>query len=327
MITGVGSLDRSENGELSYVDGPKNVQRARVSLCSVVIAPRGYEDPSRAVIYYDPPRLGFARALSVLIPARPLARGVHPTAVVAPDAQLGEGVGIGAYVVIREGCRIGARTQIGDLCVVSRDASIGEDALLYPGVTVYHEVQIGNRCIIHSGAVIGSDGLGFVLTDAGFEKFPQVGSVVVEDDVEVGANTTIDRGAVENTVIGKGTKLDNLVHVAHNVIMGESCVVAAQTGIAGSTTVGSRVSMGGQVGLADHCTVEDGAILGAQAGIPTGKRIRAKQMVWGTPARPMEEYRDQYRNILSIGTLRSEIAALKKRLDEIEAGVKKSSGD
>ncbi len=327
LITGAGSLDSAEEGELSYVDGVKNFQRAKKSRSSVVIAPAGFEDSTKSIITFDLPRLGFARAIAIIYPEQPIVVGIHPTAIIAPDVELGEGVAVGAYSVIRESGRIGARTQIGEMTMIARDVDIGEGCLIYPGVKIYHEVKIGKKCILHSGCVIGSDGLGFVPTDAGFEKFPQRGSVVLEDDVEVGANTTIDRGSIENTIIGRGTKLDNLIHIAHNVIVGESCIMAAQTGIAGSTSIGSRVSVGGQVGIADHCMIEDGAILGGQAGIPTGKRIRANTFVWGTPARPMDEFRNQYRDILSIGSLRDDIASLKTRLAEIESRLMPKTGE
>ncbi|MEW6363416.1 MAG: UDP-3-O-(3-hydroxymyristoyl)glucosamine N-acyltransferase [Acidobacteriota bacterium] len=319
MIEGAGSLEQAEVGELSYVDNSRHFQKALKSRCSAIIAPAEYGDDSKAVITFQNPRLGFARALAIIYPDQPIAVGIHPTAVIAAGASLGEGVSVGAYSVVCEDCEIGARTQIAEHVTIMRGARIGERCLIYPGVRIYHDVEIGRECILHSGAVIGSDGLGFVLTDAGYEKFPQKGSVVLEDQVEIGANTTIDRGAIENTVIGRGTKLDNLIHIAHNCILGESCVFAAQTGVAGSTVIGNRVTVGGQVGVADHCVIEDGATIGAQAGIPTGKRIRAKTMVWGTPARPMEEFREQYRHILSLGSLRATVEGLAKKLEELES--------
>lgn len=318
LIIGAGSLEAAGPGELSYVDGPKNFGKAKKSRCSVLIAPEEYEDPSKALIRTAAPRLAFARALGALYPEEPAQSGIHPSTSVAASAQLGADVAIGAYSVVGERCRIGAGTQIADHVVVSHDVVIGERCLLYAGVRVYPWVRIGRECILHSGAVVGSDGLGFVLTESGYEKYPQRGAVVVGDRVEIGANTTIDRGSIEDTVIGNGTKLDNLIHIAHNCIVGENCIIAAQTGVAGSTVIGNRVTIGGQVGIADHCTIEDGAIIGAQAGVPTGKRIRANTMVWGTPARPMSEFREQYKDILSIKKIAADLARVTERLAELK---------
>ncbi|MBI2839050.1 MAG: UDP-3-O-(3-hydroxymyristoyl)glucosamine N-acyltransferase [Acidobacteria bacterium] len=318
QVGGAGSLEAAEPGELSYVDGPRNFAKGRKSRCSVLIAPEGYADPDKAVVYVGAPRLAFARALMILYPDEPLARGIHPTAVVSPGARLRGDVAIGAYAVIGPDTMIGDGTQIGEHATISRDVLIGERCLIYPGARLYPGVTIGNECVIHAGAVIGSDGLGFVLTESGYEKYPQRGGVTIGDRVEIGANTTIDRGSIEDTMIGKGTKLDNLIHVAHNCVIGTDCVVAAQTGIAGSTVIGNGVRIGGQVGIADHCTIEDNAILGAQAGVPTGKRIRAGTMVWGTPARPMSEFREQYKDILSIRSLRQAVDLLVSRLETLE---------
>lgn len=326
QITGAGSLEAAEQGELSYVDGPRNFASARASRCSVLIAPTGYDDQSKSVIRLDASRLGFARAIGLLFPDQPIATGIHATALIAQSARLGARVAVGPYSVIGENCVLGDDTQIGELVTVARDVSIGAGCLLHAGVRVYEGVQIGARCILHSGAVVGSDGLGFVMTESGYEKYPQRGAVKVGDDVEIGANTTIDRGSIENTVIGRGTKLDNLVHIAHNCRIGEHCVIAAQTGVAGSTVIGNRVSIGGQVGVADHCTIEDGAVVGAQAGIPTGKRIAGKTMVWGTPARPMSEFRDQYRDLLSIRQLRESLRDMKGRIEAIEQALKDKTG-
>ncbi len=203
---------------------------------------------------------------------------------------------MGAYVVLGQGVQIGDNTRIGAGCVMGANVVIGRDCELYPNVTVYSGVRIGDRVVVHAGAVLGSDGFGYVRDEktGRYEKFPQIGRLEIEDDVEIGANATIDRGALDVTRIGRGTKIDNLVHVGHNVQVGEDVVIAAQTGLSGSAVVKNNVVIGGQAGIADHVRIEEGAILGAQSGIPSKKIIRGKGVVfWGTPARPIREYLKQ----------------------------------
>jgi UDP-3-O-[3-hydroxymyristoyl] glucosamine N-acyltransferase len=208
--------------------------------------------------------------------------------------------------------RIGAGSEIGAFCFVGRGARIGEGCRLYPSVTLYAGAILANRVILHSGAVIGSDGFGYVAESGQRWKFPQVGQVELGDDVEIGANTTIDRGSLGRTEIRAGAKLDNLVHIAHNVSIGENTVIAAQVGISGSVVVGKNVAFGGQAGLGDHCEVEDGAVIGGQAGILPGKIVRSGGIVWGTPARPLNRFKEQF--------------AWLGRLPELAARVKKLEG-
>jgi UDP-3-O-[3-hydroxymyristoyl] glucosamine N-acyltransferase len=229
-----------------------------------------------------------------LVERGPIAVGIHPTAIIASLAHIGKNVSIGPYAVISEDAHIGESTQIGSHCVIGAGCWIGENCRLYPRVTMYARARVGDRVEIHAGTVIGSDGFGYVYDDGRYWKFPQVGIVEIADDVEIGANTTIDRGSLDDTRIAEGVKLDNLVHVGHNVQIGAHSVIAAQTGISGSSSLGHHVVVGGQVGIADHCTLEDGAIAGAQAGIPTGKTIRAGQTVWGTPAREIGKFKEAY---------------------------------
>jgi UDP-3-O-[3-hydroxymyristoyl] glucosamine N-acyltransferase len=183
---------------------------------------------------------------------------------------------------------------VGAFCFIGAGARIGKRCRLFPHTTLYAGAILGDRVIVHSGAVIGSDGFGYVFAEGSHWKFPQVGEVEIGDDVEVGANTTIDRGSLDRTEISSGVKLDNLVHIAHNVQLGENTVIAAQTGISGSVVIGKNVAFGGQAGLGDHCRVEDGAIVGGQAGILPGKTIRSGQIVWGTPARPLDKFKEQF---------------------------------
>jgi UDP-3-O-[3-hydroxymyristoyl] glucosamine N-acyltransferase len=245
------------------------------------------------------PRLAFARAAVFLEQAErhdskaPAKAAAHPSAVVAATARLADGVTVEERAVIREGVEIGAGSTIGAGCVVGPDVEIGCDCRIYPNVTIYPGTTLKDRVTIHAGTVLGSDGFGYVRDpESGrYEKFPQIGRLVIEDDVEIGANTTVDRGALDVTRIRRGTKIDNLVHVGHNVDVGADVVIAAQTGISGSAVVEDGVVIGGQVGIADHVRIEAGAILGAQSGIPSKKVIRGKGVVfWGTPARPIKEY-------------------------------------
>jgi UDP-3-O-[3-hydroxymyristoyl] glucosamine N-acyltransferase len=196
--------------------------------------------------------------------------------------------------VVGEDAHIGENTQIGAHCVIGAGCWIGDDCRIHPRVTLYANTRLGNRVEIHAGAVLGADGFGYAYGEGRNWKFPQTGIIEIADDVEIGANTTVDRGSLDDTRISEGVKLDNLVHVGHNVKIGAHTVVAAQTGISGSSTIGRRVIVGGQVGIADHCTLEDQSIAGAQAGIPTGKTIRSGQVVWGTPARPLEKFKEAY---------------------------------
>ncbi|HXW56716.1 MAG TPA: UDP-3-O-(3-hydroxymyristoyl)glucosamine N-acyltransferase [Candidatus Cybelea sp.] len=294
QISGVASPERATASDLIYVDSERHLGRAEKSAASCILARPGTRAAGKTIIEVKDPKLAFAKAAVWLLPAAAPAPGVHSTAIVPPTARLGASVSISAYVVLEDGVEIGRNAIIEPFCFIGRGARIGDDCRLHPRVTLYAGARLGNRVEVHAGATIGSDGFGYVPGDGRQWKFPQIGSVEVGDDVEIGAGATIDRGSLESTVIGKGVKIDNLVHIAHNVNVGEHTVIAAQTGISGSSTLGKNVVVGGQVGIADHCTLEDGAVAGAQAGIPTGKIIRSGQTVWGTPARPLDRFKQQY---------------------------------
>src|SRR6267143_1010684 len=237
---------------------------------------------------------GIASLRSAGLGAGPMdSTGTHRSALVDASAKLAAGVRIEERVVIRERVGVGENTGIGAGCVIGRDVRIGRNCRLYPNVTIYPGTTLGDRVVIHAGAVLGSDGFGYVRDEktGRYEKFPQVGRLEIEDDVEIGANSTVARGALDVTRIRRGTKIDNLVHVGHNVDVGEDVVIAAQTGLSGSSIIENGVIIGGQVGIADHARIQAGAILGAQSGIPTRKVIRGKGIVfWGTPARPIKAY-------------------------------------
>jgi UDP-3-O-[3-hydroxymyristoyl] glucosamine N-acyltransferase len=293
-ISGIASPESARAEDLIYVDAPKQLERAARSAARCAVVALEADLPGKTLLRVPNPKLAFARAAAALLPEPVVAEGVHATAVISSTARLAAGVAVGPYAVVEEGAEVGAGTQIGAHCVIGRGARVGEQCRLYPHVTLYPGARLGARVVVHSGAVIGGDGFGYVFGDGRYWKFPQVGAVEIGDDVEIGANTCIDRGALDLTCVAQGTKLDNLVQVGHNVFIGEHTVIASQTGISGSSTVGKNAVLGGQVGIADHCHIEDGAICGAQAGVPSGKTVRAGQTVWGTPARPIEKFKEQH---------------------------------
>jgi len=293
-ITGVAAPERAASKELIYVESAKHAERAAASQAACVVAAEGVSLAGKTMLHSAKPKVAFAKAAALLLERAPIATGIHPAAIVAPLAHIGVNVGIGAYAVIGEDVHVGDGTQIGAHCVIGAGSWMGENCRIHPRVTFYAGVRVGHRVEIHAGAVLGADGFGYAFDGVRYLKFPQAGLVEIADDVEIGANTTIDRGSLDDTRIAEGVKLDNLVHVGHNVQIGAHTVIAAQTGISGSSKLGHHVVAGGQVGIADHCTLEDGSIAGAQAGIPTGKIIRRGQTVWGTPARPLEQFKEAY---------------------------------
>jgi UDP-3-O-[3-hydroxymyristoyl] glucosamine N-acyltransferase len=313
-VHGVASIARAQPGELVYVDSEKWLAAALRSGATAVLVDLGTRATGKTLIRVAHPKYAFARATEILQPEARLVPGVHPTSVVHPTAQLGENVALGAYALIGENARIGRNCRIGAGCVIGTSVEMGDDCELFPRVVLYPNLRLGQRVRIHSGVVVGSDGFGYVPVEGRYYKFPQRGTVVIEDDVEIGANCTIDRGALDETRIGRGTKLDNLVHVAHNVGIGSDCVIAAQTGISGSVTIGDGVVIGGQVGIGDHVRIEDGAVLGAQAGIPSHKTIRRGQTVWGTPARPLVDFKRSYPYLARLPELAARLEALEEKL-------------
>src|SRR3984957_7243005 len=295
QLSGISSVESAVPGDLIFVDKEKNLRRALESRASAVIAgdfAAGITD-SIPVLLVTQPRLAFARAARLLCAQPERKPGIHASAIVHPSARLADDITVEERVIIGEGVHIKENTRIGAGSVIGARVNIGCDCDLYPNITLYPDVHLGDRVIVHSGAVLGSDGFGYVRDQSTgrYEKFPQVGRLEIEDNVEIGANTTIDRGALDTTRIGRGAKIDNLVHIGHNCQIGEDVVIAAQTGLSGSAVLENGVVVGGQVGIADHVRIEAGAILGAQCGVPSKKVIRGKGVVfWGTPARPIREY-------------------------------------
>jgi UDP-3-O-[3-hydroxymyristoyl] glucosamine N-acyltransferase len=293
-LGGVAAPERAGSRDLIYVESAKHAQRGAASGAVCVVAAEGIALAGKTVLRSAQPKVAFARAAELLLGRAPIASGIHPTAIVAPLARVAPDAGIGPYAVIGEDAHVGAGTQIGAHSVIGAGCWIGENCRIHSRVTLYSGVRLGNRVEIHSGAVIGADGFGYAFGEGKHWKFPQAGIVEIADDVEIGANSTIDRGSLDDTRIAEGAKLDNLVHVGHNCQIGAHTVIAAQTGISGSSVLGRNVVVGGQVGIADHCRLEDRSVAGAQAGIPTGKTIRGGQTVWGTPAREIGKFKEVY---------------------------------
>ena len=298
MVSGVSEREKAQPSELLFAEDAASAALALASQAGIVVLRTGVVDayPSGKCVVEDrQPRLWFARAAKLLQPDLPCA-GVHPVAAVAQDVILGKGVTIAAHAVVEQGVRIGAGSRIEAGAVLGAGVSIGENCRIYPRAVLYSGTTLGNRVVVHAGAVLGADGFGYVRDSAtgAYTQFPQQGTLVLEDDVEIGANSTVDRGALKETRIGRGTKIDNLVHIGHNCEVGEDVIVVALTGISGSCTVGRGAVIAGQVGIGDHAHIGPGVILGGQAGVLSGKTItneglKPGTVLWGTPARPLKQ--------------------------------------
>ncbi|HYG11622.1 MAG TPA: UDP-3-O-(3-hydroxymyristoyl)glucosamine N-acyltransferase [Pyrinomonadaceae bacterium] len=324
LIERVASLEGADSGAISFVEEQKFLEAARASRASCLLVPEGTGETASGefaatLIEVARPKLAFALIAEVLhAPAR-RAGAIHPTAVVAETARIEEDVYIGACARVGERVRIGRGTQVLSGVVLEEGVEVGAECVLHPNVVLYAGVRLGSRVVLHAGVVVGADGFGYVRDAAGYHKFPQVGTVSIEDDVEIGANSCVDRGALGETRIGRGTKLDNLVHVGHNVEIGERVVIAAQTGISGSTVIESDAVIGGQVGMGDHARVQAGAVVGSKAGILPGKIVRAGAVVWGVPVRPLDEYKRLNAHFGRLPQMRAEIDELKRQVRELSA--------
>jgi UDP-3-O-[3-hydroxymyristoyl] glucosamine N-acyltransferase len=299
-VEGVNSVEQASDAELVFAEDAASAARALASHAGMVVLRAGLaeaHEEGKCIVEADQPRLWFARA-GQLLAAKPQAAGVHPEAVVGPDVLLGKGVSIGPCAVVGEKAHIGAGARIEAGAVVGTGVRIGEHCRIYPRAVLYPGTTLGNRVVVHAGAVLGADGFGYVRdnTTGTYTQFPQQGTLLIEDDVEIGANSTIDRGALKRTRIGRGTKIDNLVHVGHNCEIGEDVILVTGVGISGSCTVGDGAVIAGQVGIGDHATVGPGVILGGQAGVLSGKTVtneglgvKPGTVLWGTPARPLKQ--------------------------------------
>jgi UDP-3-O-[3-hydroxymyristoyl] glucosamine N-acyltransferase len=315
-VSGVSSSESATPDDLVFVDDDEHLTAALQSRAGAIIAGEFAVASAPSVAYDRPllisdhPKLAFARAARFLResslsndadtsagnPLGPQQGSTHSTAVIDPSAVLCPGVVVEARAVVGAQAQIGENTSIAAGCVLGAGVKIGRHCQIYPNVTIYPGTTLGDRVIVHAGAVLGSDGFGYVRDrqTGHYEKFPQVGRLVIEDDVEIGANATIDRGALDETRIGRGTKIDNLVHIGHNCQLGEDVVIAAQTGLSGSIVIENGVVLGGQVGIGEHARIEEGVMLGGQGGVLPNKVLRGKGIAfWGTPAQPLRQYLKQ----------------------------------
>jgi UDP-3-O-[3-hydroxymyristoyl] glucosamine N-acyltransferase len=315
-IGGAAPLEAATATDLAFVNSPKHFPAAERSEAGCLVAPADFPNaPLRPVLRSENPRGLFAAALRLLYPDPELVPGIHPSADIHQDARVDPTAQIGPRVSVGARASVGARCKLGPGCAVGSGSSVGDGSVLHANVTIYPLVTVGRRCVLHSGSVIGADGFGFVLTGDRYQKFPQVGRVEIGDDVEIGANTCIDRAALGVTTIGDGTKLDNLVHIGHNCRLGKHVVIAAQTGLSGGVVVEDYAVIGGQVGIGDKARIESRAVLGSGCGILTSKIVRAGQVVWGTPARPLKEYLQQLAHLSRLPELRRELRELRARIE------------
>lgn len=312
-IDRVAALEKASTGTIAFVEKAEN---EIVSNASCLIVPSNFEGSINVpFIKAANPKLAFAKIAALLHPAKTRSGEIHNSAVIAMNARIGENVFVGAFTCVGERSEIGDGTHLRAGAKVGDDVKIGKNCVLHPNVFIEDGCTIGDAVILHAGVVIGADGFGYVRDTDSYVKFPQIGTLVIESDVEIGAHSCIDRGALGETRIGKGTKIDNLVQIAHNVQIGKRVVIAAQTGISGSTVIEDDCIIGGQVGMGDHARVLSGAVIGSQAGVLPGKIVRPG-VWWGTPVQPLDEYKRQNAHVKGLERLKKEVTELKQRLEK-----------
>jgi UDP-3-O-[3-hydroxymyristoyl] glucosamine N-acyltransferase len=314
LLTEAAGWDAAGDRSLVFLDRERKPEIPANLRAGCLLAPPDLVPAGRNAILSETPKLDFARAAALLSPPPRASGRRHGSAVVAPDADVASDADVGPWVVIGPRARIARGCILHAGVAIGEDCRIGEECVLHPHVVLYPGSVLGNRVVLHAGAVVGSDGFGYVFDGRDHVKFPQVGRIVIEDDVEIGANTTLDRGSLGVTRIGRGTKIDNLVQVAHNVEIGSCVVIAAQTGISGSTVIEDHAIIGGQVGFGDHARVQSGAVIGSKAGVLPGKIVRGGEVYWGVPVRPLREYK-------RLNALFGRLPELKEDLDRLKAAV------
>jgi UDP-3-O-[3-hydroxymyristoyl] glucosamine N-acyltransferase len=320
-IQGAADIADAEEGDIVFAESPRFFEEAQRSRASAIIVRRGMHNSSKPTIAVDNPRYAFARVLEEFSPVKNREIGIHPTSVIGPGTIIGENPSIGYNVYIGRNTNIGKNVWIYPFAYIGDNVRIGDNCIIYPFVAIHDDVVIGNSVIVHSGTVIGSDGFGYTCVNGEHYKMPQIGKVVIGDNVEIGANVTIDRARTGKTVIGRGTKIDNLVQIAHNTEIGENCVIVAQVGISGSVKVGNGVILAGQTGLKDHISIGDGAVVCAKSGVIGD--VGPGEVVSGYPAR---SHKDQMRILASqqkLPTLLKQVKELERRVGELEERLKK----
>lgn len=317
IITGINGIREAISGDLTFVANSKYAALAEKTKASAIIYPKNLKLPDKPVILTGDPSVSFTKIFTLFVDDEAYAfKGIHPSAIVAVDAQIGKNVTLGPNVVVEPKVAIGDDSVIGANCFIGFKSIIGKNVQLFPNVTAGHNTVIGNRVRIFSGTVIGADGFGFEQINGEHQKVPQVGIVVIEDDVEIGANVTIDRARFSKTVIGRGTKIDNLVQIGHNVVIGEHCIIVAQVGIGGSTMVGKNSILAGQAGVVGHITIGEGSIVAAQAGVVGS--FPPNSVVSGYPAKPHAHAKRVYAAVQSLPDYLKRIRDLEKKVEELE---------
>jgi UDP-3-O-[3-hydroxymyristoyl] glucosamine N-acyltransferase len=312
VLTGFAPADRAQPGDLTFAENDSYFACAEQSAAAAILVDGNFKTAKKALIRVPNARIAFAKALPLFYPEPAFPPGIHPTAIVAASAKLDPTAHVGPYSVIGEHVRVGARSVLQSGVYVGANCAIGDEVNIFPNVTLYPKIEIGHRVRIHSGTVVGSDGFGYVLDGGVHRKVPQIGNVIIGDDVEIGANVTIDRGALGPTTIGRGTKIDNLVQIAHNVTIGENCLVVAQAGIAGSTTLGNYVVLGGQVGLAGHLKIGNRVSIAAQSGVMHD--ISDGEKWFGYPAQPDRQAKRQMVALQQLPELLRRVSKLEQKL-------------
>jgi UDP-3-O-[3-hydroxymyristoyl] glucosamine N-acyltransferase len=325
LLSRVAKLETADDVSLVFLERQKgkSVQWDNVR-AACIIAPRDIVPAGVNTIFSDQPKIDFARA-AVWMHPRPTGQGRrHPSAVIASTAEIDENVDIGPLAVVGERVRIGAGSILHSGVAIGEGCRLGKECILYPRVVLYPGVELGDRVVVHAGVVAGSDGFGYVFDGREHVKFPQAGNLIIDDDVEIGDNATIDRGSLGTTRIGVGSKIDNLVQIAHNVEIGKGVIIAAQTGISGSTVIEDYAVIGGQVGFGDHARVQKGVVIGSKAGVLPGKIVRSGDVYWGVPVRPLREYKQLNALFGRLPEMKAEIDVLKKEVSNLKETLRKS---
>lgn len=313
QILGLASLSDANEGDIAFFGSPKYLKALQKCRATAVLVPHGFGEEVTAVrVWVDSPSEAFARLQEAFAPPSiQFPAGIHPTAVVDPNAEIGEDVSIQPYAVVEAGARIGARTVVGAHSYIGHFAEIGEDCRIFANVHIADRSRLGNRVYLNPGVVVGSEGFGYEFRNGRQVKIPQTGFVQIDDDVEIGSNTTIDRARFGRTWIQEGTKIDNLVQIGHNVTVGKHCILCAHVGISGSTRVGSYVTLAGKVGVNGHIEIGDGAVVTAMAGVT--KSVPPKEILVGLPAKPMREYKTNYVQLHNISKLYERVKTLEEK--------------
>jgi UDP-3-O-[3-hydroxymyristoyl] glucosamine N-acyltransferase len=332
LVSRIASLETAGKDEIAYVEDEKFFEAAKSSRATCLLVPKGFPSfasgspdvQNSTFVEVARPKLAFALIAKLLHPPKLREPGIHSTAVIAATADIALTAFVGPHTCVGEYARIGANSRIEAGVVIGANVTVGNECVLHPNVILYDGVSIGDRVILHGGVCVGADGFGYVRDDMGYHKFPQIGTVVIEDDVELGAHTCVDRAALGRTRIGRGTKIDNLVQVGHNVDIGERVVIASQTGISGSTVIEDDAVIGGQVGFGDHARVLSGAVIGSKAGVLPGKIVRPG-VWWGVPVQPLAEYKRRNAHVARLPQLREEVKALREKLEALQKQADASS--